>query len=167
MCKRILLICFLGLGILWFTGNVVQAETYKAMFYEEKGHDVSPVEVEMLVEEESDECETYKALFEKLLAMNYNEKQIQLIPEKTTIKQARFEQAHLQVVFSDDITTYGGNSYEYYMINQLLYMAFAIETVDEVSLSIHGRDYFVEGSVIEHYSRDTYLERMKKDGKSG
>lgn len=102
-------------------------------------------------------------MFEKIQGINYNEKQVALLPVETEIMNVTIQDSHCTILFSKDILAYGGTAYEYYLINQLAYNFLSIDGIDHITFRIAERGtLFVEGGEVVNLSRDKVLERMKR-----
>lgn len=103
-------------------------------------------------------------VFEKIKGINYNNKQVQFIPEHTQILNTTFEEEHCTIVFNKDILSYGGTAYETYMINQLAYNFLSVEGIDSITFLIAERGtLFVEGTEIVRVGWPELMERMKTE----
>lgn len=140
---------------------VAESEGDQLLVYEIKDEKVEAVLMNVSIEEQNVEEEIIK-LFEILTTLDYNENQIQLIPEEAAIELCLFDNGHVDVVFSEQLDSYGGSTHEFFMVNQLLYMVFELEEIKTVSFYIEDRDVFAEGTLINNYTEEQFIERMKQ-----
>lgn len=105
---------------------------------------------------------TCTELFTTLLTKDYNEQYSTLIPEKTKILQTAYQKGMLGLNFSKEILGCGGNTWEYNMVNQILYTGFSLPEVQMITIYIDGQNIpFTEGTEIIEYTRETWQkERM-------
>ncbi len=93
------------------------------------------------------------------LLENDNNK-ITCIPKNVKVSFILMMHGYLELEFSEEILNYGGTMCEAGMLNQILATLFSIEEVEKITLYIQGHDnIFVEGAVVNEYTRDEWQER--------
>ncbi|WP_105619119.1 GerMN domain-containing protein [Vallitalea okinawensis] len=142
-------------------GIVAESAEGKLLVYEIKDEEIEATIMDVDVEEQAVE-EKIVNLFEILTTLDYNENQIQLIPYKSAIDLCLYKDGHVDVVFNEELNNYGGSAHEFFMVNQLLYMVFELEDIKTVSFYIEDREVFTEGTLINNYTEEQFIERMKQ-----
>jgi len=123
------------------------------------------VSIEQQVEEERkqwmEDAKIEANIREEFNCLIENEK-INLLPKGTKVEYVIFISNNLYINFSKEILNYGGTMWEEEMINNILEIAFEDEEVETVTIAIEGEiKNFVEGTIINMYTRDKWLERKK------
>lgn len=152
----LLVIILAGMPVLCYANEVDGITIYKV--YEDR---VLPEIIETPRAENTTDSQHFLNKFEIMMTMTYNDNQIQLVPDDTRITSIGLSEGHLEVYFSPEICNYGGGTYEYYMINQLLALGFGLDNVEAITFGIEDNKMFVEGTVIENYTKEAFTERMK------
>jgi spore germination protein GerM len=104
-------------------------------------------------------------LFAELLGDTSKEDKI--IPEGTKLLSYSLEDHHLILDFSEEIKNYGGTLREQWIVSQILSTGFSMPEVNYITVLIEGqKDYFPEGTIIDAYKKEDWLEeRMKNEWK--
>ncbi|TCT12154.1 hypothetical protein EDC18_11460 [Natranaerovirga pectinivora] len=92
---------------------------------------------------------------------NNEDEYISLIPGTPEIIYLDYKDQHLELTVTNDIMNYGGNSWEWDLVNQLLSTLFSVDEINRVTINIYGEAYFREGTVINQYTREQWNERKK------
>lgn len=99
-----------------------------------------------------------------VLLLQQQEEGFRIIHEGTCLNKAIFLEGDLFLDFSEEILQYGGNEWEKELVNQLLQTAFSNVGVESVTITIDEQTKeFVEGTVINLYTRENWNERNLKN----
>jgi spore germination protein GerM len=104
-----------------------------------------------------------KELFETIFR-DLSKEEESLIPKDTKLLDFKLEKGNLLLNFSKEIKNYGGNLTEQWMVYRILSAGFSIPKVESITVFIEGKkDYFPEGTIIDAYQREDWMEERMKD----
>jgi spore germination protein GerM len=148
-------------------GVIISSMMQGSAFYydfDEEGKEVLICEV-MDLEEDNNIEENIKYTLTYLFD-NINDRYT-FIPESVKVSNILYINGSLYVEVSSDMLNYGGNMRESAIVDQLLCTVFSFDEINDFTLEIEGeREFLVEGTIINGYTRDKWNERMKLDNEN-
>lgn len=144
-------ICFI---ILLLTGFLFVSPTFA--FAQQEDYD--------RIYEAEENKEEVEELFKLLFGDTFKE-EANLVPEGTEIIDFQFKDGAFILNLSKEIKNYGGTLTEWWIVDRILFVGFSIPNVESITLLIEGqRDYLPEGTMIDSYEKEVWLEeRMKEE----
>lgn len=156
-----ILVTVISVGVI--TSSMMHGNAFYYDF-DEEGKEVLIYEV-MDLEEDSNIEENIKYTLTYLFE-NRNDKYT-FIPEGVNVSNILYINGSLYVEVSSDMLNYGGNMRESAIVNQLLCTVFSFDEVNDFTFEVEGdREFLVEGTIINGYTRDKWKERMKLDNEN-